>query len=71
MRLTPDQEKLLQGADGKAQQTAMAMLVAVGRAMDASDLISVASAHIVIDAFAMAGTPQSAKVMVDFDETGA
>ncbi len=68
MKLTPDQEKMLQGG-GRTQQTAMAMLLAVGRAMDATDLIPVASAHIVIDAFAM-GKP-GADLIVSMAESGA
>jgi hypothetical protein len=53
MKLNSDQEAMLNGQRGKAHQLAMAMLTAVGRAMDAPDLIPIASAHVVIDAFAM------------------
>lgn len=53
MKLTPDQEAMLRGRDGGAVKVAMAMLLAVGRAMNAPRLLPVASAHIVLDAFAM------------------
>ena len=69
MKLTSDQEAMLQGQRGKAHQLAMAMLTAVGRAMDAPDLIKIASAHVVIDAFAM-GKP-GADLIVSMAESGA
>jgi len=53
MQLTIGQQDLLEGRGGVAVPQAMRMLVAVGQAMDAPDLIEVASAHIVLDAFAM------------------
>lgn len=69
MRLTADQESMLRGEAGKARQLAMTMLVAVGRAMDASDLLSIGNAHIVIDAFAM-GQPGT-DLVVSMAESGA
>jgi predicted aconitase len=69
MRLTPDQESMLRGRNGRAPQLAMTMLAAVGRAMDAVDLIPVASAHILIDVFAM-GKP-GADLIVSMAESGA
>jgi len=53
MRLTAEQRRILDGHEGPAGKQAMAMLEAVGNALDAEALIPVASAHIVLDAFAM------------------
>lgn len=69
MKPCPNQQGAFQGAAGKARQLAMDMLAAVGRAMDAPDMIPVASAHIVIDAFAM-GKP-GADLIVSMADSGA
>lgn len=53
MKLTPEQQAMLDGARGWPQRIAMDMLVAVGRAYDAERLIPVKSAHLVIDGTAL------------------
>lgn len=50
MRLTAEQQAMADGRAGEAVRQAMAMLLAVGKAVEAPRLIPVASAHIVIDA---------------------
>lgn len=69
MRLTLEQEAGLRGRDGASTQLAMRMLLAVGRAMRAEDLIAVSSAHIVLDAFAM-GQPGT-DLIASFRQEGA
>lgn len=46
MNLTAEQQSLLAGSHGQSMKTAMRMLVAVGRAYGAPDLIPAASAHV-------------------------
>lgn len=46
MYLTPEEEQILNGDQGEALRTAMALLVDVGDFFDASKLITAASAHI-------------------------
>lgn len=53
MQITPDQKEMLDGGRGWPLQVSMEMLCAVGEALDAPDLIPVASAHIVIDGTAL------------------
>ena len=53
MKLSPDQQEMLDGGRGWPLQIAMKMLCAVGRALDAPDMIPVASAHLVIDGTAL------------------
>lgn len=53
MKLTPNQQAMLDGQQGWPFQIAMRMLTAVGRALDAPDLIPVASTHLVIDGTAL------------------
>ena len=53
MRLTPDQQDMLDGRCGWPLKIAMRMLCAVGKALDAPDLIPVTSAHLVIDGTAL------------------
>jgi len=53
MKLTPNQQEMLDGKQGWLFQVAMRMLTAVGRALDAPDLISVTSTHLVIDGTAL------------------
>lgn len=53
MKLTPDQQAMLDGEKGWPLQIAMQMLTAVGAALDAPDMISVTSTHIVIDGTAL------------------
>jgi predicted aconitase len=53
LRLSAHQQTLLDGSAGAATAQAMRMLVAVGSAMGAVDLVPIASAHVVLDAFAM------------------
>lgn len=56
MRLAPEQAAMLEGRHGWPKQIALEMLVAVGKAHDAPDLIPVRSAHVVIDGLAL-GAP--------------
>jgi predicted aconitase len=53
MKLTPDQQAMLDGDKGWPLQIAMKMLTAVGAAADAPDLIPVTSTHLVIDGTAL------------------
>ena len=53
MKLTPNQQAMLDGQQGWPLQIAMRMLTAVGRALDAPDLIPVTSTHLVIDGTAL------------------
>ncbi len=53
MKLTAKQQRMLDGEQGWPQQIAMRMLAAVGRALDAPDLIPASSAHLVIDGTAL------------------
>ena len=53
MKLTPNQQAMLDGQQGWPFQIAMRMLIAVGRALDAPDLIPVTSTHLVIDGTAL------------------
>ena len=53
MRLNAEQQAMLDGKHGWPLQIAMKMLTAVGRALDAHDLIRVTSAHLVIDGTAL------------------
>lgn len=53
MKLTRAQQDMLDGVGGPPLQIAMQMLCAVGRALDAPDLIPVTSAHLVIDGTAL------------------
>ena len=53
MKLTPDQQAMLDGNKGWPLQIAMKMLTAVGAAADAPDLIPVTSTHLVIDGTAL------------------
>lgn len=53
MILTPNQQAMLDGREGWPLQIAMKMLAAVGKALDAPDLIPVSSAHLVIDGTAL------------------
>lgn len=50
MRLTAEQQAMAAGSAGEAAAQAIAMLLAVGKAVEAERLIPVVSAHIVIDA---------------------
>ncbi|MBM3488050.1 MAG: DUF521 domain-containing protein [Alphaproteobacteria bacterium] len=56
MKLSPEQAAMLDGRRGWPQQIALEMLVAVGKAHDAPDLIPIRSAHVVIDGLAL-GAP--------------
>jgi predicted aconitase len=69
MKLRAEEQAMLEGRHGEPRRTAMAMLHAVGRAMNATQLVPVASAHIVLDAFAM-GRP-GADFIVKLQEGGA
>ncbi|CAN0494217.1 unnamed protein product, partial [Discosporangium mesarthrocarpum] len=53
MKLTPDQQTMLDGDRGWPLQIAMQMLTAVGAALDAPDMIPVTSTHLVIDGTAL------------------
>jgi len=53
MKLTPDQQAMLDGEKGWPLQIAMQMLTAVGAALDAPDMIPVTSTHLVIDGTAL------------------
>ena len=53
MRLSAEQRRMLDGERGWPRQIAMRMLAAVGRALDAPDLIPASSAHLVIDGTAL------------------
>tara|TARA_R110000868_G_scaffold7354_12_gene40074 strand:+ start:5394 stop:6608 length:1215 start_codon:yes stop_codon:yes gene_type:complete len=53
MKLTPQQQAMLDGERGWPLQIAMQMLTAVGAAADAPDLIPVTSTHLVIDGTAL------------------
>jgi predicted aconitase len=53
MKLTADQQAMLDGDRGWPLQIAMQMLAAVGAAADAPDLIPVTSTHLVIDGTAL------------------
>ena len=53
MKLSADQRAMLDGERGWPLQIAMRMLTAVGRALDAPDLVPVTSAHLVIDGTAL------------------
>ena len=53
MKLTSPQQAMLDGDRGWPSQIAMKMLTAVGKALDAPDLIPVSSAHLVIDGTAL------------------
>ena len=53
MRLNAEQQAMLDGKHGWPLQIAMKILTAVGRALDAPDLIRVTSAHLVIDGTAL------------------
>ena len=53
MKLTPNQQAMLDGQQGWPFEISMRMLTAVGRALDAPDLIPVTSTHLVIDGTAL------------------
>jgi predicted aconitase len=53
MKLTQDEQAMLDGDKGWPLQIAMQMLTAVGKALDAPDLIPVTSTHLVIDGTAL------------------
>ncbi|MFT7573631.1 MAG: putative aconitase [Paracoccaceae bacterium] len=53
MKLTLDQQAMLDGEQGWPLQIAMQMLTAVGAALDAPDMIPVTSTHLVIDGTAL------------------
>ena len=53
MRLTADQQAMLDGEKGWPLQIAMQMLTAVGAALDAPDMVPVTSTHLVIDGTAL------------------
>lgn len=53
MRLSPEQRAMFEGVRGWPQKLAMEMLVAVGRAYDAEELIPTRSVHLVIDGTAL------------------
>ena len=56
MKLTADQQSMFDGVRGWPDKLAMEMLVAVGRAYDAAELVPVRSVHLVIDGMAL-GAP--------------
>jgi len=56
MRLTGAQQRMLDGDAGWPAQVAMRLLVAVGRASDAEDLVEVASVHLSLSGVSV-GTP--------------
>ena len=56
MKLTPEQQAMLDGDKGWPLQIAMQMLTAVGAALDAPDLIPITSTHLVIDGTALGET---------------
>ena len=53
MKLTADQQAMLDGEKGWPLQIAMQMLTAVGAALDATDMVPVTSTHLVIDGTAL------------------
>lgn len=46
MRLTPEQENILEGKQGKTRQKAIRLLIDLGKAANAEKLVPVASAHV-------------------------
>ena len=46
MRLTPEQEKILEGKQGKTRQKAIRLLIDLGKAANAEKLVPVTSAHV-------------------------
>ena len=46
MRLTPEQENILEGKQGKTRQKAIRLLIDLGKAANAEKLVPVTSAHV-------------------------